>query len=525
MRRSLLQTFDDIYILDLHGNRKKHERTPDGSKDENVFDIQQGVAIGIFVKWRELGRGNNWLEGYPNLREKESGGVQGRREQDGGKPHPYISRGLGRVYHADLWGVREEHRRDVSGQVVLADGKYTWLATHDLESTQWTRLNPQAPFYLFSPQESQFLAEYSKGWSLVDIFQPGGDPAPGVVTCHDEFAISWTEQEACAKVERLLLTGSEEEARQFFRLCSQSQWQYHAAKCELEQDRWQNDVTEMLYRPFDRRWTIFNRAVAVHRRERVMKHMLHKTNIGLAIGRASHVIDQNEWDIAFCSGSITDFNLFRRGGHNLFPLYLYDTGEALPCRANLADRFIEECKTRLKLRWLLFGQGDLADNFGPEDVFAYMYALFYSPAYRQRYDPFLKIDFPRVPITSNVFLFRDLCTLGDRLVRLHLMEQHIQLMTAFPVSGSNTVVDASYEPSGKVWINSTQYVEGVPWEAWNFSIGGYQVCKKWLRDRRGQTLSNNDIEYYQQIVAILAESSTIMDAIDEAIKKYGGYPL
>ncbi|HYA98709.1 MAG TPA: type ISP restriction/modification enzyme, partial [Ktedonobacteraceae bacterium] len=394
MRRSLLQTFDDMYILDLHGNRKKHECAPNGSADENVFDIQQGVAIGIFVKWQDFGAGKNSLE--RDQGQENNGQAQGR-----GKPRSAISGELARVHHADLWGVREVYRRDAYGQATLVDGKYAWLAAHDLDNTQWTRLNPQAPFYLFTPQESQFLAEYSKGWSLADIFRPGGDSAPGVVTCHDQFAISWTKQEACAKIERFLSTESEAEARQLFHLCSQSQWQYHAAKYELQQDKWQNDITEILYRPFDRRWTIFNRAVAVHRRERVMKHMLRRTNIGLAVGRAGHVIDQKEWDIAFCSSSITDFNLFRRGGHNLFPLYLYDLGETSPCKANLAGAFIEECIMRLGLKWVPCGQGDLADSFGPEDIFAYLYALFYSPAYRKRYAPFLMIDFPRVPITSN----------------------------------------------------------------------------------------------------------------------------
>jgi len=488
MRRSLLQSFDDIYILDLHGNLKKHEQAPDGSKDENVFDIQQGVAISIFVKWRD-------------------------------------SASFTTVHHADLWGVREIYRRDTQGQVTLSEGKYAWLAKHDLASTQWTVLNPQAPFYLFSPHESRYLAEYNTGWSVVDIFRPNGDPAPGVVTCHDQFAISWTKNEACTKIERFLSTGTEEEARQCFRLCSQSQWQYHVAKSQLQQGKWHQDITEILYRPFDRRWTIFDRCVAVHRRERVMRHMLDGTNIGLAIGRAGHVIDQDEWDIVFCTRYITDFNLFRRGGNNLFPLYLCDNTATGTCNANLEITFIVDCSARLGLKWIPNGHGDLPHTFGPEDIFTYMYALFHSPTYRKRYASFLKIDFPRVPLTSNVALFRALCSLGDKLVGLHLMEMPVHPISAFPVPGMNNVVDVCYNAQSQVWINATQYFDSVPWEAWNFSIGGYQICKKWLKDRKGRVLSGNEIAQYLQIVAILVETVELMHEIDVIIEHYGGWPL
>ncbi len=397
--------------------------------------------------------------------------------------------------------MREVYRFDTYGQAALSDGKYAWLAEHNIASTQWIVLNPQAPFYLFSPQESRYLAEYQTGWSVADIFRPNGDPAPGVVTCHDQFAISWTKNEACAKIERFLSTDTEEEARQIFRLCSQNQWQYPIAKSQLQQNAWHQDITEILYRPFDMRWTIFNRYVSVHRRERVMRHMLDGTNIGLAIGRAGHVIDQGEWDIAFCTRNITDFNLYRRGGNNLFPLYLYDYAAPGTRKANLAVNFIVDCTARLGIRWIPNGRGDLQHTCGPEDIFAYMYAIFYSPSYRKRYASFLKIDFPRLPLTSNVALFRALCSLGDRLVSLHLMEQHRHPISAFPVPGINNVVEVCYKTQsqdkdkGQVWINATQYFDGVPSESWNFSIGGYQICKKWLKDRKVAHSSGHSSQY------------------------------
>src|SRR5947209_12643284 len=149
------------------------------------------------------------------------------------------------------------------------------------------------------------------------------------------------------KVEQLLATETEAQARQLFRLCSQDQWQYSCAKKELAQDNWRQDLVEILYRPFDKRWTVFNRHVAVHRRERVMRHMLVGGNIGLTIGRAGQVINQGQWDIVFCTRHITEFNLFRRGGNNLFPLYLYGGAATDARRANLAPEFISAFASRL----------------------------------------------------------------------------------------------------------------------------------------------------------------------------------
>ncbi len=493
MRRSLLRSFDDIYILDLHGNSKKQEQAPGGSRDENVFDIQQGVAISIFVKWRDAS--------------------------------------FATVHHAGLWGPREIYELDAQGHPVLTGGKFPWLAVHDLASTPWMILNPRPPFYLFAPQDSRYSAEYEAGWPVPAIFRPNGDPAPGIVTCHDQFAISWTEAEARSKVERFLSTETEEEARQLFRLCSQDQWQYIVAKSELQGGAWGQDTIEILYRPFDWRWTVFNRHIAVHRRERVMRHMLAGENIGLTIGRAGQVIDQDEWDIAFCTRFITEFNLYRRGGNNLFPLYLYNATLPGERRANLAPEFISDSATRLGLAWVADGHGDLQQTFGPEDVFAYMYAVFYSPTYRKRYAPFLKIDFPRLPLTSDRDLFRALCALGDKLVGLHLMEQRIPSILDYPIPGDNCVEAVRYitksqhKDMGQVWINATQYFDNVPLEAWNFSIGGYHICKKWLQDRKGRQLSNNDLDHYQQIVAILAETSRLMREIDDVIEENEGWPL
>ena len=223
-----------------------------------------------------------------------------------------------------------------------------------------------------------------------------------------------------------------------------------------------------------------------------------------------------------------------------FPLYLYSVASLLEDaasdlyftkRPNIVPAFIKDFTSRIGLTFIPDGKGDRIQTFGPEDVFDYMYAVFHSPAYRERYAAFLKIDFPRLPLTSNIELFRSLCEIGGRLVALHLMETPIHLMTSYPVAGNNTVEAVRYRAPnegsemGRVWINKTQYFEGVPPEVWAFHVGGYQVCQKWLKDRKGRLLTYDDITHYQRIVAVLSETIRLMAAVDEAIATRGGWPI
>jgi len=230
--------------------------------------------------------------------------------------------------------------------------------------------------------------------------------------------------------------------------------------------------------------------------------------------------------------------------NTLFPLYLYpgsyqeefsDTNEPSNApggrRPNLAQAFILDISNKLNMTFIPDGKGDLQRTFGPEDIFNYIYAVFHSPTYRERYAEFLKIDFPRLPLTSNTDLFRELCKLGDGLVGLHLMETSGQFITSFPEPGNNVIEKVEYTQSaddperGRVWINKTQYFAGVPLQAWNFHVGGYQVCQKWLKDRKGRALSYDDILHYQKIVVALAVTIYLMDEIDETIEMGGGWPI
>ena len=238
----------------------------------------------------------------------------------------------------------------------------------------------------------------------------------------------------------------------------------------------------------------------------------------------------------------------------LFPLYIYPSEQELAQglykpgerQANLSFEFIAELEARLGVKFVHDGCGDFAETLGPEDVFHYIYAVFHSPTYRERYDQFLRADFPRIPLTDDIDLFRALVELGGHLKDVHLMQSSKpdQLQVRFPVGGDYMVEKAHpkyYAPSdipagekspveeGRVYISKTaprsgkqgQYFEGIPPEVWEFRIGGYQPLDKWLKDRRGRTLSFDDLDHYKRIAAALSDTIRLMDEVDEAILESG----
>ncbi|NJL06776.1 MAG: N-6 DNA methylase, partial [Chloroflexaceae bacterium] len=384
MRQSLLHSFSTIYILNLRGNSKKKERAPDGGPDENVFDIQQGVAIGIFVK--------DTTAASP--------------------PAPAT------VYYADLWGERA--------------GKYALLAATDVTNTEWHTLTPDSPYYLFVPQDTDIREEYLQGWGVPDVF---GVNSVGIVTARDSLTIHLSQQELVDTVNTFARLPVEE-ARQTYQLGKDVRdWRVADAQTDLQlhipitKDR----VTIILYRPFDMRYSFYTGTTTGFMcmpRPAVMRHMLAGANVGVCVGRAGLVIDStDDWNILYCSDSLTEFNLFRRGGNNLFPLYLYPTEQEVASklyaagerRVNMSEAFIGEVAQRTGWQWVGVGRGDLVATVGAEDVFHYIYAVLHSPTYRTRYAEFLKIDFPRVPITRDPAAFRTLASYGAQLVDLHLL--------------------------------------------------------------------------------------------------------
>jgi len=479
MRQSLMNTFTDIYILNLHGNAKKREVAPDGSKDENVFDIQQGVAIGLFIK-------------------------------DPGKASPAS------VHHADLWGLRE--------------GKYHTLSETDVSVSDWKELKPNSPFYFFVPRHEDLLGEYEQWWKVTDILPTS---VLGIQTHRDRLAVAFGYDELREKLLKFCQSNESDETDSLeFGIGNTGNWSISWARSALKKEMVSGELVKPYsYRPFDKRFIYYSEVVTDRPRESVMSHLLGLHNIALCTLRQTKAA---HWRHAFVTNILTDaFITEIKDGSSVFPLYLYPSEQEIASklyqpserRPNLNPDFIKAVSEKLGLKFVEDGKGDPKDTFGPEDVFNYAYAIFHSPTYRSRYAEFLKIDFPRLPLTSDKELFKALVGKGAELVSLHLMESPAlnNLITKYPVSGSNTVEKVSYDEKGKrVYINKLQYFEGVPSEVWNFQIGGYQVCQKWLKDRKGRTLSYDDLTHYQRIVVALKETIRLMAEIDELIP---GWPV
>jgi predicted helicase len=476
MRQSLMNTFTDIYIFNLHGNSKKKEVSPDGGKDENVFDIQQGVNIGIFIK-------------------------------ETGKTSPAT------VHYADLWGKRE--------------GKYQVLAETDLNNTIWAELKPTSPHYLFVQQDIKLLPEYQQGWKLTDIFPVNNI---GMQTHRDYFVTDIDSKSLHNRISAFHdETKSNEEIRELFDF---GDFDIASARKKVQTDKnWNDKFISCLWRPFDYRYLYYHKELIDRPRSQVTEPLL-KSNQALLAMRQISLQGGCTHFLAAKMPSIDRVFYSDKGAASVFPLYLYPTEGEMPLdgitrRPNLNPDFIKVFSEKLGLNFIEDGKGDLQQTFGPEDIFNYAYSVFHSPAYRSRYAEFLKIDFPRLPLTSDKVLFRSLAEKGTVLVSLHLMESPLlgTKITKYEVRGEHSMDKVSYdEKTQRVSINKTQYFEGVPPEVWNFQVGGYQVCEKWLKDRKGRKLTIDDIDHYQKIVVALKETIRLMQEIDEVIEAHGGWP-
>jgi predicted helicase len=490
MRESLLNSFTDIYILDLHGSSKKKESGPNGGKEENVFDIQQGVAIAIFVK-------------------------------EPGKTGPAT------VHHADLWGRRAD--------------KYTWLNENDLKTTVWTTLKPKGEHFFFVPKDMSGGEEYLKWWGLKDIFPVSGC---GVKTERDGLSIHWTQSEIEAVVEDFrMLDGPF--LREKYGLGDDSRdWKVPSAKVDVLDHRDPGLFRKILYRPFDTRYTWYSgqtRGFIGTPGYPVMKHMLAFENLALLSMRQSRRGEAGPFFIGrglINKDGVSPFDIC-----TVLPLYilrdeskkkwkfpagsmLFEDPEDYAVRTpNLTPAIIAEITKILKLEWQPSGPGDLTKTFGPEDVLHYIYAVLHSPTYRERYAEFLKIDFPRIPPPADSVLFRTLCGLGKELAALHLMESPALAKpgTGFPIAGNNDVAKGFPKyalEQRRVYINADQYFADVPPEIWEFRVGGYQVCEKWLKDRRGRALNFDDLMHYRQTLTALTETRRLMAEVDRAIPSF-----
>ena len=505
MRKNLLESFDKIYILDLHGNAKKKEVCPDGTADQNVFDIMQGVSINIFVK-------------TGNKKKTE----------------------LGEIFHSSLQGKREF--------------KYETLNDNTIQSIEWKQLECTKPNYFFVPKNFDEIKNYEKGFKIDELFYVNNS---GVSTDRDSLFLDENKIELEKRIKILLEGNYSTDFKRDFNVEDSSG--YPLLKRISNKTYNSCFIQNYHYRPFDIRKIYFDETIISRPAKEVTKQTFKRDNLLLIVPRQ---VNENFHHI-FISKIICDSNITSSarlfGAGKLFPLYLYpetngqqtidQTTERTP---NLNPEIVKQIAAQLGLNFVperhceersnpinttkdcFVPRSDSDDTFAPIDLLDYIYAVLHSPTYREKYKEFLKIDFPRVPYPKDAATFWQLVKLGSQIRQNHLLESPIveKYITGYPEDGDNVVVkprfvianDSEAIPTnetasclavtGSVYINDTQYFSNVPEVAWNFYIGGYQPAQKWLKDRKDRKLEFDDILHYQKIIVALSETDRLMKEID-----------
>ncbi len=477
MRQSLFNTFNEIYIIDLHGNGLKKEKTPEGKKDENVFDIRQGTAIALMVKKK---------------------GAKGCK-----------------IVHRDIHGLRET--------------KYDWLENREFKKKDYETLKPKSPWYLFVKRNEKGIEHYNDWPRITKIFPLN---STGIKTHRDDFVVDFKSTELLNRLRSLQnKTLPIEILRQTFNLVDNRDWKLEESRKQIGADgNSAHLITTYCYRPFDSRFVIYSDHLIDWPRREVMQHLL-RDNLAITVGRQGQVVgNEHLWNLSFITDTIADVNAFYRGGIVALPLYLYKSNESKrknqpmmlfepeekydskERKPNISKEVIEKLEKAYKKK---FNSKDLS----PEHILHYIYAVLYSNTYREKYAEFLKIDFPRIPFTSDYKLFVELANLGEELTELHLLKHEAlnKPIAKYKGKGDDKVEKPKYdEEKQMVFINDKNYFEGIAPEVWHYHIGGYQVMEKYLKDRKGRMME--DPAHYCKMATALLETIRIQKLIDNIFK-------
>ncbi len=469
MRHNLISRYSKIYLLDIHGNATKKEVPPHGISDSNIFNIRQGVAILLACK---------------------NGGASATECQ-----------------FSEIWGTKKE--------------KEEQLIKLSYSNIHYQQLPIDPPNYLFIPKQED--ASYNSWAKLTDIFPVNG---AGWISARDNLVVDFDRDELNSRIERFKsASGSKKVVLDTFDISDKKGWSYEKTKLALQSIDVPAAISECYYRPFDIRYIFFDSSLVWGCSWPTLQHIFKKKNLCLLSTR----ITKDKWQVLACNLAASHKAMSAYDSNVVFPLYLYDNvigGESR--NYNLSDRYINECREIVGIE-----QGS------PENLFSYIYAIMQSPSYAHKYSDDLKSDFPRIPLPGNADLFRELVALGKQLVALHLLDEKQVKPLAAPetryISKGEARVEKSYPQyqNGKVMINASCWFEDVPPEVWNFHIGGYQVCEKWLKDRAGKggknpspgrVLTDADILHYRRVTIALAETIRLMAEVDAVIESHGGFP-
>ena len=484
MRFSLWRTFDQLYVFDLHGNTRARWKHGRSIRDENIFDIRQGVCVNLWVK-SQLG-----------------------------------DERMGQCQFAQLYGMPQD--------------KLTTVAQLTPDSIQWNTVEVDSScedgLYVMRPKSS-IGQKYRLGFKLTEIFSVY---SLGVLSKNDRVTV-WPTQSEIEQVVSDFKSRSEPALRKKYGLKQDSRdWVLANAIQDLKSEDRTSQTKTILYRPFDYRWTHFTgkRGFFAYPQHRVMQHLNVSGNMALIVGRQGRVIASDEWNIAFVTKTIVDQNIFSRGGGTVFPaLLIQKDGTTV---SNLKEDFLADFQSKL-------GRSSPLEPIGlTKEIFGYIYSVLHARQYREKYRDELAVDFPRIPYPPSESAFQTLSRLGHQLIRLHVLEEprlspqsHLvaardadsnqthRITKIRPISPHAKATDTQNSWNNQVWINPKAYFDGVTERVWWHSIGGNFPAQKWLQSRLGRTLSQAEIRHYAILIESLEYTLNTMDAIDQSLTKQG----
>ncbi|MFD2648254.1 type ISP restriction/modification enzyme [Devosia albogilva] len=522
MRESVIDSFEKLSIIDLHGNINKRERAPDGGPDDGVFEILEGTNITLAAMSTSLDR---------------------------------------EVRHLDVFGVWPHHPPSA--------GKKLWVETHTLVTAEARPIRPAAPSRLLTAASERADETYASFFSLKEVLPSS---SVGIVTARDDLTIGFTDVEILARAERFR-DMEPEQARVEFHLGKDARdWKVVLAQADLRgTGSLRASAIPIAYRPFDLRSTIYTgrvRGFICMPRPEITGQIIRQPGPLISYSRGTEV--SGSWCHIFAFDvPITHHSVSLKEVNYAAPLWLHQLGTA--ARPNLAPAFTARLAKLTGLRFddgsdapaqgalpgtepppppqgalaLRRERGDLKTTFGARDVFDWIYAVLHSPAYRERYADFLKSDFARVPLPKDRDLLAALIPLGTRLVALHLLDADAlpdllaDPKARFVSNGGEACLgrfnkEVRRDASGRVYLNDQNWFATVSQAAWEHWIGGYQPAQKWLKDRSetgskdklkpGRLLTDEDILHYRRMIVALEETGKVMAEIDRVIDQHGGWP-
>lgn len=444
MRKKLLADFDKIYIINLHGNAIKKEG------DQNVFDIRVGVCISIFIK----------LEKRLPLDKKEL------------------------YYYSSLenqWISREQ-------KFDFTEKAYENLANKTLnEGINWQKLSPQAPHFFFVPKDLSQQKEFDTFWSIRNIFEKWNS---GLKTHRDKLVIDKDKKALQKRIKAFY--EHDQQIISTYKLENTGTWDIEKAIKLGKFD--EKQTCEINYRVFDRRFIQFDKFLVERGRTETMQQFLLGKNIGLLTIRKSR--SSQAWKHAFVTDTLVSEGTTLGTIDNcyVFPLFRYEKNiENYVKTENFSKDFRHFIDTKY------------GSQIMPEQVFGYIYAVLYSSDYRQKYNELLRIDFPRIPFVDNLQDFENQAVTGWKLAQMHLLNQIPDSEIADFV-GEDLAVSKVFWQNEKLYINATSYFDKVSKAVFDYEIGSYAVLQKYLKERKSELLTLNEIEHLQNVIKVLAKT-------------------